>query len=154
MQVNKRYFAFFAVALALLVLASGCTTTAPVSTAAPVTAQVTSAATPNLVGIWTGTTIGHTRMDGFRESNTTYYNISAQKGPAFSGSMYYTRANGITYHENFSGVIARDGRISIVGHGTGILTGQLLGPDEVEFTLLQPGEDAKAFIMHLNRQKS
>ncbi|WP_321507500.1 hypothetical protein [uncultured Methanoregula sp.] len=166
MNVDKRYFAFFAVVLAFVVLTAGCTSTAPsaspasapattAGTASPLTPQVTAAAsTPNLVGVWTGTTTGNTKIDGFRETNTARYNITAQKGSAFSGSKDYTRANGITYHENFSGVISRDGKISIVGHIAGTMTGGLIGPNEAEFTFLQPGDDAKAFIIHLTRQQS
>nr|WP_319376140.1 hypothetical protein [uncultured Methanoregula sp.] len=166
MKFDTRYFALFAVVLALAVLTAGCTGTSPATssastqappagTAVPVTPQVTAAAsTPNLLGVWTGTTVGNTKADGFRETNTTRYNVTAQKGQAFSGSKDYTRANGITYHENFSGVISRDGKISIVGHVAGIMTGQVTGPNDAEFTFLQPGDDAKAFIIHLTRQQS
>ncbi|MFA4861933.1 hypothetical protein [Methanoregula sp.] len=154
-----------AVVLVLLVLIAGCTTpevtspsvlpATPAGTAAPpLTPQVTTAAsTPYLVGVWTGTTVGNTKTDGFRETNTTRYNITAQKGSAFSGNKDYTRANGITYHENFSGVITSDGRINIVGHVAGTMTGRLIGPNEAEFSFLQPGDDAKAFIIHLTRQQ-
>jgi hypothetical protein len=166
MNVDKRYFPFLAVVLALVVLTAGCTGTAPATspastqatpagTATPITYQVTSAApVPNLVGVWTGTTTGNTKTDGFRETNTTRYNITEQKGQAFSGSKEYTRANGITYHENFSGVVTHGGKISIVGHVAGIMTGDLIGPNEAKFTFLQPGDDAKAFILHLTRQQS
>ena len=164
MHSGKYGIAGIAVVLVLLVFIAGCTGTAqttspsalpttPAGSAAPLTPQVTAAAsTPNLVGVWTGTTVGNTKADGFRETNTARYNITAQKGSAFSGSKDYTRANGITYHENFSGVVTPDGRISIVGHVAGTMTGTLTGQNEAEFTFLQPGDDAKAFIIHLTRQ--
>jgi hypothetical protein len=166
MKFDKRYFTLFAVVLALAILTAGCTGTSPATssasapaasagTAVPVTPQVTAAASvPNLVGLWTGTTTGNTKADGFRETNTTRYNITEQKGQAFSGTKEYTRANGITYHENFSGVVTHGGKISIVGHVAGIMTGDLIGPNEAKFTFLQPGDDAKAFIIHLTRQQS
>ena len=164
MRSGKHGIAGIAVALVLLVFIAGCTTPATTSpsalptttagSAAPLIPQVTAAASPpNLVGVWTGTTVGNTKADGFRETNTTRYNITAQKGAAFSGSKDYTRANGISYHENFSGVITSDGTINIVGHVAGTMTGTLIGPNEAEFTFLQPGDDAKAFIIHLTRQQ-
>jgi hypothetical protein len=163
MHFDKRYFALFAVVLALAVLTAGCTSTSPATSSVPnqvipattATPQVTgTGSVPNLVGVWTGTTTGNTKADGFRETNTTRYNITEQKGQAFSGTKDYTRANGITYHENFSGVVTHGGKISIVGHVNGIMTGELFGPNEAKFTFLQPGDDAKAFILHLTRQQS
>jgi len=164
MHSGKYGISGIAIVLVLLVLIAGCTTPAATSPSAlpttsagsapPLTPTVTTAASiPGLVGVWTGTTVGHTKTDGFRETNTTRYNITAQKGSAFSGTKDYTRANGITYHENFSGVVTSDGSIHIVGHVAGTKIGRLIGPNEAEFSFLQPGDDAKALIIHLTRQQ-
>jgi hypothetical protein len=160
MHSCKQYPVFLAVLLTVIVVfTAGCTNTAPVSvpgatgsTAATVSPQVTSPASPtSIAGVWTGTTTGHTRADGFRETDTPRYNITAQKGMAFTGYKDFTRANGIVYHENLSGVISRDGNIYVAGENNDIMVGKFLGPDEVESRLIQPGEDAKALIIQLTR---
>lgn len=161
MHSCKQYPVFLAVLLTVIVVfTAGCTNTAPasvpgatVSTAATVSPQVTSPASPtSIVGVWTGTTTGHTRADGFRETDTPRYNITAQKGMAFTGYKDFTRANGIVYHENLSGVISSDGNIYVAGENNDITVGKFLGPDEVELRLIQPGEDAKALIIYLTRK--
>ena len=139
----------------LAVLASGCTSQAPAATAAPVAtpAEITTAATPVLTGIWTGTTVGHAKIEGFRQHSTPVFNISEQKGQAFAGSKEYTRADGRVYSEKFSGVISRNNDISIADHSNGITIGKLTGPDTVELRYIEDGPDAKAYIILLNRQK-
>jgi hypothetical protein len=166
MLFYKRYLASLAVFLAvILVFTAGCTSTTPAttpvstgaattSTSAAVSPQNTPPASPlNVVGVWTGTTTGHTSADGFRETNTPQYNITAQKGVAFTGYKDYTRADGKVYHENLSGVLSVDGKIYIAGETSDVMFGDVIGPNEVEFKLLQPGEDAKALVIRLTRQK-
>jgi len=161
MNLRKHYLALFAVLLAIIVVfAAGCTTTtpapsvpsAPASTVSPLVTSATS--TPNVVGVWTGTTAGHARIEGFREHKTARYNITEQKGLAFTGNKEYTRADGNVYYENLSGVISSDRKIYIADHTSGTVIGEFIGPDEVELINLQPGDDAKAFIIHLTRQTS
>ena len=165
MNIDKRYLAFFAVLLAVVLMA-GCTGTAPasssastqgttpVSTAAPLSTQVTAAAsTPSLVGVWTGTTTGHTQTEGFRQDNNAVYNITVQKGSAFTGYKEYVRVNGISYHENFSGVIARDGKVYLGDSVGGITIGDFVGPDEIEFKNVEDGADSKALLVDLTRKK-
>lgn len=139
----------------LAVLACGCTSQAPAATAAPVAtpAEITNAATPALTGIWTGTTVGHSKTEGFREHATPRFNVTEQKGQSFTGTKEYTRADGKVYTEQFSGVISRNNEISIADHGNGITIGKLTGPDAVELRYIEDGPDAKAFIILLNRQK-
>lgn len=163
MHAGKYGLAVPAVVLTLLVFMAGCTGNAPASTttvaatpvsnAGPITPQVTTTSIPNLVGLWTGTATGHNKADGFRESNASRYNITVQKGSAFTGYRDYIRADGTAHYENFSGVIAHDGKISIAGHVAGTLSGDLISTNELELTLLQPGDDAKALILHLTRKQ-
>ena len=134
---------------------SGSTSAAPVATTAVTTAATTNAAIPDLTGIWSGTTIGHTNKEGFVEYSTTLYNFTAQKGQAFTGAKEYPRVDGKTYHENFSGVITSSGDIYIADHELGgIIVGKLTGPSTMELRYLEDGVDAKAFIIQLTRQKN
>jgi len=142
----------------LAVFACGCTTTAPVAT--PTATQgvtpvvTTNMVIPNLTGTWTGTTIGHTEAEGFREHNTPQFIITAQKGQAFTGNKTYTRADGKVYPESFSGVISSDGKIYIADHNSGLTIGDLSGPDKMELKYIEDGDDAQAFIILLTRQKT
>ncbi|QSZ66129.1 hypothetical protein RJ40_00735 [Methanofollis aquaemaris] len=147
-----------AVVLGLFLLTAGCLqaqsgTITPVTDAATPSPEVTSPSTPDIVGVWTGTTTGYTTAAGFRESNTSY-TITAQKGPAFTGSKVYTRWDGLEYSENLSGVISSAGEISIVEHDDGYTFGTFIGPDEIELRHLQDGDNAMAFIVRLSRDKN
>jgi hypothetical protein len=140
------------------IMIAGCTSQpAPASVAAPVAtpAEITTAATPVLIGIWTGTTFGHSKAEGFREPTSLVFNISEQKGQAFAGTKEFTRPDGKFYAEKFSGVISRTGDISFADHDrNGISLGKLTGPDAMEIRYIEDGVDAKAMIDLLNRQKS
>jgi len=138
----------------LAVIACGCTTQAPVAAPVATPAQITTAATPVLTGIWTGTGIGHSKAEGFRELTSLVFNISEQKGQAFSGTKEFTRPDGKFYSEKFSGVISRNGEIIFADHDrNGISFGKLTGPDAMEIRYLEDGADAKVFIDLLNRKK-
>lgn len=137
----------------LAVLACGCTSQAPAAVPVTTPAEVTPAATPVLTGIWTGTTVGHSNVEGFREHATPLFNITEQKGQAFTGTKEYTRTDGKVYTEQFSGVITGNNEISIADHSMGITIGKLTSPDSVELRYLEDGPDAKAYIIRLNRQK-
>jgi len=159
MNSNKMIIGIFAFMLAtLLVISAGCTGTIPatsvnsaISTTPPVISTTVPATTPDITGIWTGTTVGHTRLEGFRETDRPKFNITAQKGPAFTGDKEYMRDDGKMYYENLSGVISYDGKIFMVDHDAGIISGEFIGPDEIELRYLEDGADAKAFIVHLTR---
>lgn len=138
--------------IVLAVLTCGCTTTAPQTTPA-----VTPTATPaltNLTGIWTGTAVGHTEVDGFRETGMPRFNITEQKGYAFAGKKEYTLADGKVRYENMSGIISTGGEVFIVDHDSGVTSGEIKGPDTMELRFLDDGDNAKAFLIILNRQKS
>ncbi len=161
---EKHYLAFSAILLvAVIIFTAGCTSTPTatssavthVSTTATLSPQVTAmTSAPSVVGVWTGTTIGHTRLHGFRETNTPRYNFTEQKGSAFTGFKDFTRADGSVYHEHLSGVISRDGEISIAGHNAGVTVGKFIGPNEIELIFTNDGADARALIIHLTRQAS
>lgn len=117
-------------------------------------APATSTAIPDLTGIWTGTAVGHTKMEGFVDYSATRYNITEQKGRAFTGQKEYPRMDGKTYYETFSGIVTKNNEIFIGDHGTGYINGLLTGTDSMELYYIDDGADSKAFIIQLNRQKS
>lgn len=151
LQFQRMKIAGTILIIILAVLTCGCTT-APQTTPA-----VTSNATPaitNLTGIWTGTAVGHTEVDGFRETGMPRFNITEQRGSAFAGKKEYTLADGKVRYENMSGIITTDSQVSIVDHESGVTSGEMTGPDTMELRFLDDGENAKAFLILLNRQKS
>jgi hypothetical protein len=158
--MTKSVFAL--IVLTLLVAGTciaGCTSTPPVTVPAPsgpvaTPAAAVSTAIPDLTGIWTGPTVGHTKREGFVEYPVATYNITAQKGRAFTGQKEYPRMDKKTYNEYFSGIVTSNNEIFIADHGTGYIKGILTGTDSMELYYLDEGSDAKAFIIQLNRQKT
>ncbi len=128
--------------------------TTPLTGAATPSPEVTSPSTPDIVGVWTGTSSGHIKTVGFRESAAHRYIITAQNGPAFTGYKEYTKADGVRYSENISGVIASDGEISIIDHDDGSALGKFIGPDEIELRYIENGDTAVALLFHLKREKN
>ncbi|MCK9580394.1 MAG: hypothetical protein M0Q92_08075 [Methanoregula sp.] len=139
--------------IAISVLACGCTSTAPATVAPVTTATVSDTGTPDLVGLWTGTTTGHINAKGFRDAGSPEFNITEQKGIAFTGYKEYPDMDGKMYYEEFSGVINKRGEIFIAEKEYGVIIGDLIGPDTLELSYVEDGDDAKAFIILLNRQK-
>jgi hypothetical protein len=82
------------------------------------------------------------------------YNITAQKGQAFTGYKEYTRANGTRYSEELSGVINTRNEIFIAEDHGGVIIGDLIGPDSMELNYVEDGPDAKALLVTLTRQKT
>jgi hypothetical protein len=120
--------------------------------AAAETIETTAGSTPDLTGIWEVTMIGHTKTEGFVE-NTITYNITEQKGQAFTGVKDYTRISGEAVSEGFSGIITDDGMIYIGDYLGGVSIGKLTGSDTVEFVNFEDRDDAKALIMKGIREK-
>jgi len=152
----KTIFTFIVVILA--VLAAGCTIQPPAAapSAAPPTtspATVTSAAIPDVIGIWTGMTYGDSQTEGFRQHDKSRYNISKQKGYAFSGTKEYIRGDGTTYYENFSGIVSNSGEISMADNPRGYSFGKLTGLDTMELHYVEDGPEAKAYLSLFTRQK-
>lgn len=146
--------------LILALLASGCTASVPptpaTTTPAPIaaTSAVSGADIPNLVGVWTGSAVGHINNYGFRSEGEPVYNITEQKGRAFAGYIEYSHYMGENRkNEEFSGVINVRNEIFIAQKEAGFTIGDLLGPDTLELGYVEEGDDAKAFLITLNRQK-
>jgi hypothetical protein len=140
----------------LAALACGCTSTAPaavpVPAAATPAAAVTAAATPNLVGTWTG------QMQGFEEriGYTDYGKmpitmvVTEQQGRLFSGHLTF----GVNSTEKMpmAGVISRDGRtFAMVENANGYTTGELTGTDTMEMTHIDDADPYSAALDTLKR---
>ncbi|MHB8163592.1 MAG: hypothetical protein ACYDDV_04475 [Methanoregula sp.] len=147
--------AFTILVLILAVLACGCTATAPATPAASAATPAVTATTtiPGVTGIWTGTTVGHSQLEGFREHTSAVYNISAQQGHAFAGTKEYVRADGNKYTENFSGTVSSRGEIFMGDNMGGIADGMMTGTDSMELGYAEDGPDTKAYLLILSRQK-
>ena len=145
MNFHNHYVALFAIVMAIVVLSAGCTDT-------PAITPAETPSIPNIVGVWTGTTIGHTENYGYREQVTARYNITEQKGQSFTGYKAYVMGDGKEGHEYMSGVISFDGKsIYMADHDDGVISGQLMGPNEVELIYVMDGDNAMALLIHLTR---
>jgi len=109
-------------------------------------------ATPYLIGIWNGTSVGHTTLDGFVEFKSVSFNITDQKGQAFTGVKEYLKKDAKTYNETFSGIIDDDGSIYIVDNVAGVIIGKMNGENELKLNYFEDGSDKKALLLKLSRQ--
>jgi hypothetical protein len=93
------------VILACIALCAGCTTVN--------TTPQAPAATPSLLGNWTGPAKGYTEGIGYRDFQSVNITMSVtdQKDRFFSGYMTLPRMNGTTRTEGFAGIISHDGKI-------------------------------------------
>ena len=108
---------------------------------------------PDLVGTWTGNSVGHYMVDGF--TNETAFNyefiVTEQQGPVFTGTLYETGIHGnVSY--GFSGVLDHDMKtLYIADHDKGYNTGHLISADEMELILLVDGGKALAEVCTLKK---
>ena len=130
MNVNMKMKAVLCASILLLaVLISGCTTVSQESTAAV-------AATPSLLGNWTGTMNGYTNGEGYNDwvGYTMTMKVTEQKGRVFSGEFLFLNQSGILSTNTCAGVVGRDGKtLSMVENGGGYSSGSLVAPGEIEF---------------------
>jgi len=144
--------------IVLAVLACGCTTSAPAATAPATPAAATPVASgadiPSLVGTWTGSAVGHVNSHGYRSEGAPVYNITEQKGRVFTGYTEYSHFKGDARKvEEFSGVINVRNEIFMAQDEAGFTIGDLIGPDTIELAYVEEGDEAKAFLITLTRQK-
>lgn len=140
-----------AIVILLVILAAlvcGCTSTAPAAVPVPATTTPAAAATPNLIGTWTG------QMQGFEEriGYTDYGKMSMtmvvteQQGRLFSGHLIF----GVNSTETMpmAGVISRDGRtFAMVENVNGNAAGELTGTNTMELTFI---DDADPYSVSLD----
>nr|WP_319539041.1 hypothetical protein [uncultured Methanospirillum sp.] len=123
-----------------------------VLTASAETKATTTVSTPDLVGIWNGTAIGHTKVDGFVEFDSVTYNITEQKGQAFTGAKEYLKKDGKSYNESFSGIVDDDGTIYLVDYVAGVIIGKMNNDNELKLKYFEDGPDMKALLITLSRE--
>ncbi|HWQ62897.1 MAG TPA: hypothetical protein VN429_00675, partial [Methanospirillum sp.] len=118
-----------------------------VFTVAAETNVTTTVSTPDLVGIWNGTAVGHTKVDGFAEFDSVTYNITEQKGQALTGVKEYLKKDGKLYNESFSGIVDDDGTIYLVDSVAGVIIGRMNKDNELKLKYFEDGPDTKALII-------
>ena len=133
--------------LLFAVLICGCTTAPPT---AGVAANNT---TPNLVGNWTGPSVGYLSGTGFTDyaDGTFTMKVTEQKGRIFNGEFVYANRTGmVTSH--LGGVIGRDGTaLTIAEQNGGYSHGTVVSANEIELIFTEDGEPIEAAIDSLKR---
>jgi hypothetical protein len=118
----------------------------------PVSAE--SSEIPDLVGNWTGHSVGHYAREGYttEESFNYVFVITDQQGRAFNGTLYESGIHGdVAYGE--SGVISYDMKtLNMADHDKGYNHGSLVSPDTMELIILVDGEDALAEVCVLKKE--
>ena len=97
---------------------------------------------PDLLGNWTGSAVGHSKMDGFFEESAGAYLlvINEQQDRLFSGTLYYVY-EGSDWNVDFSGGIGPDMEtLYIAEYDEGFNIGKMLSPDEFEIIYIETGE--------------
>ena len=115
--------------LIAVVLTCGCTTTAPPASG------TTPAATPDLVGNWSGTWKDYTDGTGYSDGAgyTMIMSVTEQQDRIFSGVFYFINPSGVTETDTFAGVIGPDGKtLTVVEQNGGYSSGTFSAPDAIE----------------------
>ncbi|HWQ66396.1 MAG TPA: hypothetical protein VN372_05955 [Methanospirillum sp.] len=112
---------------------------------------------PDLVGNWTGTSVGHDRTEGYDGPSSWDFilSISEQKGRVFNGTISFTHKADKTKNGSvgFSGVIGSDMKsLYMAEYLDGFNVGQIMGPDTLEILYLESGEEASAAIDTFTRE--
>ncbi|PKL70658.1 MAG: hypothetical protein CVV30_04735 [Methanomicrobiales archaeon HGW-Methanomicrobiales-1] len=145
-----------AIVILLVILAAfacGCTSTAPTAaTAVPNTATPAAAATPDLVGTWTGQMQGYEERIGYTDYNKMpiTFVVTEQHGRLFSGHVTF----GVNSTDTLpmAGVISRDGKtFAMVENANGYTTGELTGTDTMEMTHIDDADPYSAALDTLKR---
>jgi len=123
------------------------------STIALVSAE--SDGVPDLIGNWTGTSVGHYEEIGYigEDSFSYVFSVVDQQGKVFNGTLF---EEGIRGHNEFtfSGIIGHDMRtLHLAEHQKGMDIGYLLTPDEMELILLVEGQGGLAELCHLKKSE-
>ena len=142
--------------IVVAVLATGCTTTAPIATQQVTSAPPTmsqSPVIPNITGTWVGPMQGYEQGTGFtdyRNATMTMF-VTGQQGRIFSGH-YVWISNGTKTNEGFAGVIGPDGKtLSTAEENDGYSSGILTSASEVELTWHHAGSQYGVAIDSLKK---
>ncbi len=135
----------------LAALACGCTSTAPTAVPAATT-PAAAAATPDLIGTWTGQMQGYEERIGYTDYNKMPITmvVTEQHGRIFSGHITF----GVNSTDTLpmAGVISRDGKtFAMVENINGYTTGDLTGADTMEMTHIDDADPYSAALDTLKR---
>lgn len=88
---------------------------------------------PNLVGNWTGTSVGYMDQSGYQViTGTLALQVTAQEGRLFTGKVMYT-VNNTQVVKAVAGVLGRDGKtIQTIEYPSGFTNGVVVTADEIE----------------------
>ncbi len=113
---------------------------------------------PNLTGNWSGTSIGYDSEGGYDGPPSWEFlvSITEQRGRVFNGTITFT--NVIDPQNNdkvdISGVISPDMKtVYLVEYKEGMIIGQIIDKDHMEFIYLESGEGGSSAIDTLTRVK-
>ena len=140
------------VIIILAVLAGGCTTQVPEESTAPQSALL-NAGVPDVTGVWKGTSVGYIVNEGFIQYPTTTFNITEQKGHIFIGRKEYESLDGRMNYEEFTGVVTTNGEFYQTDNVKGFSIGRVTAPDSLEIIYLEEGNNTKAIMTNLTRQR-
>ena len=115
-----------------------------------------SAAIPDILGNWTGSSVGHAKALGFFDNVTNMSLIvSEQKGMAFNGTLTYLSAFGVVKKKGFSGVFDSDLKTFYMSeYDSGMDIGTLVSPDEMSLVYIDTGENSQAALDTFVREKT
>lgn len=114
-----------------------------------------TASIPDLIGNWTGTSVGHMKEGGYETPLDYNYTLSIedQTGRAFNGTLYITGPN---YKGNtgFSAVIGNDmTSLYMSQYDDGFDFGEIISPNEIELIYAESGKNGMALIESFIREK-
>jgi len=136
----------------LAVIACGCTAQSPAPAEVPVAATPAAAATPNLIGTWTGQMQGYEERIGYTDYGKMSITmiVTEQHGRLFSGHLTFGVNSTTTLP--MAGVISRDGKtFAMVENANGYTTGELTGTDTMEMTHIDDADPYSAALDTLRR---
>ena len=122
---------------------------------ASVSASVSAADLPDLVGVWEGPSVGYDDGEGYYEDgedNTVTLTIAEQRGRIFNGTLVYLNRNGTAVVEGFAGAIGLDNSTFYLAEfNSGYDVGTIISEDEIELLYLQDGERGGVSVDTLRR---
>ncbi len=110
-----------------------------------------TAPVPNMVGTWTGTSVGHERTGGFTGASEWLFHliITDQKSRVFNGTLILLKKDDqqIRIPMSISGAIGPDMQtFYLTEHTGGFAKGRIIDPDSLEYIYMIGGENASIAI--------
>ncbi len=147
-----------------IVLAAGCTSpsqpvTTPATTIATPTATPTATVpattavppVPDLLGNWSGTSVGYLYQSGYQPYNDTLVmSVTRQEGPLFTGQILFPQRNGSMATKQFAGAMDSDGLgFELIEYPSGFANGVFVSANEVQLVYRDTGTQSNIAIDRL-----